>query len=88
MGLPVTASTESAAPPRVSPSVLVRITPSDADLLIEGLGHVDGFLTGHGVHDQQGFIDLDCLLDAHQLLHQLVIDLQTACGIENHMSLP
>ena len=29
MGLPVTARTESAAPPRASPSILVRITPSN-----------------------------------------------------------
>ena len=57
---------------------------ADADLFIKGLGHVDGFLTGHGVHDQQRFIDLDSLLDAHQLIHELVIDLQTACGIENN----
>ena len=28
MGFPVTLSTESAAPPRVSPSVLVRMMPS------------------------------------------------------------
>ena len=57
---------------------------ADADLFIKGLGHVDGFLTGHGIHNQQGLIHLNSLLDAHQLVHQLVVDLQTACGINDN----
>ena len=56
----------------------------DADLLVEGLGHVDGLLAGHGIHDQQRFVDLDMLLDADQLVHQGIVNLQTACGIKDH----
>ena len=33
-------------------------------LLVEGLGHVHGFLTGHGIHHQQNLLRLDRLLDA------------------------
>jgi hypothetical protein len=36
MGLPVTCRTESAAPPRASPSSLVRITPVSGSALAEG----------------------------------------------------
>ena len=53
MGLPVTARTEMAAPPRVSPSSLVMMTPVDAQRLVKGLGDVDGVLAGHGVDHQQ-----------------------------------
>ena len=53
MGLPVTALTESAAPPRASPSSLVSITPVDAQRFVKGGGGVHGVLAGHRVHDQQ-----------------------------------
>ena len=59
MGLPVTARTDRAAPPRVSPSSLVRITPSMPSSVVEGLGHVDRVLAGHGVHNQQDLLGLD-----------------------------
>ena len=55
----------------------------DADLLVEGLGHVDGFLAGHGIHHQQRLVYLDGFLDANQLVHQRIIDLQTAGGIQD-----
>ena len=58
MGLPVTARTDRAAPPRVSPSSLVRITPLDVQLVVEGLGHVHRVLAGHGVHHQQDLLGL------------------------------
>ena len=72
---------------RAAAGVAIRLGEhhtGDADLLVEGLGHVDGFLTGHGVHHQQGLVHLNGFLDAHQLVHQRVIDLQTARGIQNH----
>ena len=55
-----------------------------AHRLVEGLSHVDGILTGHGVHHQQGLVHGNGGLDVHQLLHQHFIDLQAACGIQNH----
>ena len=54
-----------------------------AHRLVEGLGHVDGVLTGHGVHHQQGLVHGNGGLDVHQLLHQHFVDLQAACGIQN-----
>ena len=53
IGLPVTALTDSAAPPRASPSSLVITTPSNCDGLGELLGDVDGVLAGHRVDDEQ-----------------------------------
>ena len=53
IGSPVTALTDSAAPPRASPSSLVMMTPSNCDGLVELLGDVDGVLAGHRVDDEQ-----------------------------------
>ena len=53
IGLPVTALTESAAPPRASPSSLVITTPSNSADLGEDLGDADRVLAGHRVDDQQ-----------------------------------
>ena len=72
---------------RAAAGVTIRLgqdNAADANLFIEGLGHVDGFLTGHCIDNQQRLIDLHRLLDAHQLIHKLVINLQAACGIQNH----
>ena len=80
MGLPVTARTESAAGVAVG---LGQDDTGDADLLVEGLGHIDGLLAGHGIHDQQRFVDFDMLLNADQLVHQGIVNLQTACGIDD-----
>ena len=59
IGLPVTALTDRAAPPRASPSSLVITTPSKFDALGELLGDVDRVLTGHRVDDQQHRVRLD-----------------------------
>ena len=53
IGLPVTALTDSAAPPRASPSSLLITTPSNSHRLGELLGDVDGVLTGHRVEHEQ-----------------------------------
>ena len=83
MGLPVTARTDSAAPPRVSPSSLVRMTPVDAQCLVKALGHIDGILTGHRIDHQQNLLGLYRFLDAPQLVHQLFVDVKTSGGIQN-----
>ena len=54
-----------------------------AELLVEGLGHVHGVLTGHGVHHQEDFLGLHGLLDPRQLVHQLGVDVQPAGGIDD-----
>ena len=53
IGLPVTALTDSAAPPRASPSSLERIDAVELRGLGELLGDVDGVLAGHRVDDEQ-----------------------------------
>ena len=52
--------------------------------LVEGLGHVHRVLTGHGVHHQQNLVHLNGFLDAAQLIHELLIHMQSAGGIQNH----
>ena len=56
IGLPVTALTDSAAPPRASPSSLVITTPSKSTTVGELLGDVDRVLAGHRVDDQQDVV--------------------------------
>ena len=53
IGLPVTWRTDSAAPPRASPSSLVRTTPVSGSALVERLGDVDRVLALHRVDDEQ-----------------------------------
>ena len=54
-----------------------------AHRLVEGLSHIDGILTGHGIHHQQCLVHGNGGLDVHQLLHQHFVDLQTACRVQN-----
>ena len=51
--------------------------------LIEGLSHVHGLLTGHGIYYQQDLMGLHIALDIPQLLHELFINLQAACRIDD-----
>jgi hypothetical protein len=84
IGTPVTCLTDSNAPPRASPSSLVMITPSSSKALVERLGAVHRVLAGHAVHDQIHLIRLDAHVDPLQLLHQLLVDRQTAGRVQDH----
>ena len=55
IGAPVIWRTDSAAPPRESPSSLVRTTPVSGSASFERLGGVDRVLALHGIDDEQGF---------------------------------
>jgi hypothetical protein len=84
MGLPVTALMEKG---RAASGIAVHLGKDDtvhAYPLIEGLGHVHGFLTGHGVYHQDGIRHLNGFLDVRQLLHHGFVDLQTACRIQKY----
>ena len=83
IGLPVTALTDSAAPPRASPSSLERIDAVELRGLGELLGDVDGVLAGHGVDDEQHVGRPDGLLDLGQLGHQRLVDVQAAGGVDD-----
>ena len=52
--------------------------------IIECLGAIHGVLTGHRVDDQVNLVRRDAAIDALQLLHQLLVDVQPAGGIEDH----
>ena len=84
IGLPVTALTDSAAPPRASPSSLVMTTPSKSHDLGERSRHVDRVLAGHRVDDEQDVVSaLDRLADLGELGHQLLVDVQAAAGVDD-----
>ena len=76
IGLPVTALTDSAAPPRASPSSLDMTTPSNCDGLGELLGDVDGVLAGHRVDDEQ---DVACGLTALRIFASSSISSSSTC---------
>ena len=54
----------------------------DAEGLVKRGGGVHGILSGHGVHDQQDLVRLHRRLDALELVHELLVDVQAAGGIE------
>ena len=56
----------------------------DAERLVEGGGGIDRVLTGHRVDHEQDLGRLDGCLYAPQLVHQRLVDVQAACGIEKH----
>ena len=70
IGLPVTALTESAAPPRASPSSFVITTPSKAIRSWNASRDVDGLLAGHRVEHEQDVRRLRLVADGCELLHQ------------------
>ena len=70
IGRPVTARTESAAPPRASPSSFVRTIAVERDPLLERLGDVHGLLAGHRVEDEQDVRRPRRRGDARELVHQ------------------
>ena len=51
--------------------------------LIEMCRHVHGLLSGRGIQHQQCFLGLDQVAQPNQLLHQILVDLQSARGVEN-----
>ena len=57
--------------------------PIDIERVVEGLRDRDCLLSGHSVDDQQDFLRLNRLLDAAQLVHQRLVDLQTSRGVDN-----
>ncbi len=81
-GCPVTARIDSAAPPRASPSILVRIDAGDAQALVELVGRLHRVLPGHGVGDEQNLGGIELFLELGELRHQLVVDVQAAGGVD------
>ena len=84
IGRPVTAATDSAAPPRASPSSLVSTTPLKPTPSRKALGGGDGVLADHRVDDEQDLVRLDRVADVGGLLHQLGVDAEPAGGVDDH----
>ena len=81
-GWPVTCLIESAAPPRASPSIFVRMNPLKPSLFVELLGALNRVLSEHCVGDEQDFVRSDLVFDLGEFLHQLFIDVQASCSID------
>ena len=58
------------------------MTPAQRQALVKLPGALDRVLTGHGVSHQQGFGGSHQVLDLLQLLHERVIDMESARGID------
>ena len=50
----------------------------------ERLGDTDGLLAGHRVDDEQHVVRRDRVGHRRQLAHQVVVDLQTTGGVDDH----
>ena len=74
---------ESAAPPRASPSSLVRMSPGQSERLVEMRRDVDCLLPGGSVAHQKDLLRLQNVLQPFQFVDQGFIDLQPAGGVEN-----
>jgi flavin-binding protein dodecin len=67
--------------------VAVELRQDDAvegDPLLERLGDGHGLLARHRVEDEQDVMWLRCLAHRRELLHQRLVDLQAAGGVDDH----
>ena len=83
IGTPTTDTTESAAPPRASPSIFVSTTPVTPTCAVELAGALDRVLPGHRVGDVEQVDRSRRVLDRDELVHQLVVDVQAARGVDD-----
>ena len=70
-----------------APGVTVQFGEDDAvdpQGLVKGGGGVYRVLAGHGVHHQQNLVGMDSGLHPLQLVHQCLIHVETAGGIQKH----
>ena len=74
---------DSAAPPRASPSILVRIETRDGYRIPERLRDGHRLLADHGIHDQQRLGRLHDLGDTPDLGHERLVDAQAAGRVED-----
>ena len=69
-----------------APGVAVELReqhPVEIDALGERLGDVDGILPGHRVQHQEDVVRLGLLADRRQLVHQLLVDVEPAGGVDD-----
>ena len=84
MGLPVLAFIGKR---RAAARVAVKLCEHDAgnaERIVECVCRVHGILAGHRIDHEQYLARLDLIADVLKLLHQLLVNVQTACRIEEH----
>ena len=84
IGLPVTALTESAAPPRASPSSLVRTTPSNATRSWKASATATASWPVMASRTSSTLCGFALLADVGELLHELLVDVEAAGGVDDH----
>ena len=84
IGLPVIAFTDSAAPPRASPSSFVRMTPSKAMRSSNACATFTASWPVIASSTSRMLCGLRLVADARQLVHQLFVDLQAAGRVDDH----
>ena len=83
MGWPVTLANRKR---RAAAGITVHLGEHDAGerkLLVELVGGVDRVLSGHGVGDEQDFLRIEQLLERLHFVHQLIVDVQAAGGVDD-----
>ena len=83
IGAPVTARTDSAAPPRASPSSLVSTTPVSGSASRNALRGVDRVLARHRVDDEQRLDRRHRRVQRGDLLHHRLVDREPARGVDD-----
>ena len=72
---------------RTTAGIAVQLGHDDtvkSKTVIKGLRHIDRFLTGHRIDNEQNFMRLNFSLDIAKLLHEGFIYLQAACRIDDN----
>ena len=82
IGCPVTVLMESAAPPRASPSIFVRMTPVKPKPVVKFFCTLDRILPGHRIGNEQYFHRRSCFPDLLEFRHHLFIDMKAAGSID------
>ena len=83
IGLPVTALTDSAAPPRASPSSLESTTPSNCATSANCSATLTASWPVIASTTSRTTCGRTALLDPRQLLHQRLVDVQAAGGVDD-----
>ena len=84
IGLPTTSFTDSAAPPRASPSILVRMTPSRPTASWNASATLTASCPVIASTTSSVLCGCTASSDVAQLVHQLGVDLQPARGVDDH----
>lgn len=67
-----------------APGVPVQLGEDEArdpHPLVKGLGHGEGLLARHGVQDEEDLVGAQRRLEAHELLHEALVNLEAAGGV-------